>query len=134
MNRLISARTLVASAMALGAVLAVSTAQARTDVTLVVGVNARDVAPVQYQPIPARIADGQRHGVPSGHDRDRFEQDSRRGGVMGDADRDGVPNRFDPDSRFYDARATFRHAQWGDFDRDGVVNQFDRAPRNPRRH
>ena len=49
-------------------------------------------------------------------------------------DRDGIPNRFDRDSRFYDARATWRHAQWGDFDRDGVLNQFDRAPRNPRRH
>ena len=59
---------------------------------------------------------------------------SRRGGPMGDADRDHIPNMFDRDSRFYDARATWRHAQWGDFDRDGVVNQFDSAPRNPRRY
>lgn len=133
MNRLLSARSLLASVLALGAVLAVPAAQARTDVTVVVGVSAPDVVPVQYQPMPARIADRQPHGVPFGHDRDRFEQDWRRGGVMGDGDRDGVPNRFDPDSRFYDARATFRHARWGDFDRDGVVNEFDRAPRNPRR-
>jgi hypothetical protein len=64
------------------------------------------------------------------HDRDRFD----RRGALGDADRDGIPNKFDRDSRFYDARATVRHPQWGDFDRDGVANQFDRAPRNPRRH
>jgi hypothetical protein len=71
------------------------------------------------------------------HDRDRFDRFDRHGnrrGAFGDADRDGIPNRFDRDSRFYDARATYRHAQWGDFDRDGVVNQFDRAPRNPRRY
>jgi hypothetical protein len=50
-----------------------------------------------------------------------------------DADRDGIPNRFDR-VRASTMRARWRHAQWGDFDRDGVVNQFDRAPRNPRRH
>ncbi len=65
---------------------------------------------------------------------DRFDRNGRRGGPMADADRDGIPNMFDRDSRFYDARASFRHPQWGDFDRDGVVNQFDRAPRNPRRY
>lgn len=133
MNRLLSVSSLVASVLALGAVLAAPAAQARTNVTFAVTVNAPDVVPVQHQPIPARIADRQPHSVPFGHGRDRFDLDSRRGGVMGDADRDGVPNRFDPDSRFYDARATFRHARWGDFDRDGVVNQFDHAPRNPRR-
>lgn len=119
MTRLISTRSLVASAIALGAVLAVSGAQARTD--------------VQYQHAPVHTIERQPVSAPFGHDRDRFEQ-SNRGGPFGDADHDGVPNRFDRDSRYYDARATYNHPRWGDYDRDGVVNQFDRFPRNPRRH
>ena len=115
MNRIFSIKTLIASAIALGAIAAGSAAQARTEVTV-----------IHAQP----------QTVQFGHDSDRFARNDRfdRRGPMGDADRDGIPNRFDRDSRFYDARATFRHAQWGDFDRDGVVNAFDRAPRNPRRH
>jgi hypothetical protein len=121
MNHLFSAKSLVASAIALGAIVAGSAAHARTDVTI-----------VHAQP----------QTVQFGHDSDRFERHGRfdrfdrfdRRSPMGDADHDGIPNRFDRDSRFYDARATWRHAQWGDFDHDGVVNAFDRAPRNPRRH
>ena len=125
MNRLLSTKSLIASAIALGAVVAGSAAHAGTEVKLVVGVN----SPHGYvQPAPAAHL----QTVQFGHD--RFDRSDRRGGALGDADRDGIPNRFDRDSRFYDARATFRHPQWGDFDRDGVVNQFDRAPRNPRRH
>jgi hypothetical protein len=139
MNRLFSTKSFIASAIALGALVAGSAAHARTDVTLVVGLNTphRYVQPapvfVQHQQIPlqARTIYTRPQTVQFGHDRDRFD---RRGGALGDADRDGIPNKFDRDSRFYDARATQRHAQWGDFDRDGVVNQFDRAPRNPRRH
>ena len=111
MIRFISTKSLIASAIALGAVVAGSAAHARSDVTLAIYTQPQTV---QFD-----------------HGRDRFD---RRGGALGDADRDGIPNRFDRNSRFYDARATYRHAQWGDFDRDGVVNQFDRAPRNPRRH
>ena len=125
MNRLFSTKSLVASAIALGAVVAGSAAHARTDETLVV-----DLSPQHryVQPAPVFVPP---QPVPVGYDRfDRFD----RRGAFGDADRDGVPNKFDRDSRFYDARATYRHVQWGDFDRDGVVNQFDRAPRNPRRY
>ena len=145
MNRIFSTKSLIASAIALGAVVAGSAAHARTDVTLVVDLNPpqRYVQPapvfVQHQQIPlqARTIYTQPQTVQFGHDRDhydRFDRFDGRRGALGDADRDGIPNRFDRDSRFYDARATWRHAQWGDFDRDGVVNQFDRAPRNPRRH
>ena len=119
MNRIFSTKTLVASAIALGAIVAGSAAHARTDVIL-----------VQHQ--ADRTFQVQPQTVQFGHDRDRFDRYDRRS-PMGDADRDGIPNKFDRDSRFYDARATWRHAQWGDFDRDGVVNAFDRAPRNPRR-
>ena len=148
MNRLFSTKSFIASAIALSALVAGSAAHARTDVTLVVGLNTphRYVQPapvfVQHRQVPlqARTIYTQPQTVQFGHDRDRFDRfvrfdgRNRRGGALGDADRDGIPNKFDRDSRFYDARATQRHARWGDFDRDGVVNQFDRAPRNPRRH
>ncbi len=122
MIRIFSTRSLIAAAIALGAVAGGSVAHARSDVVHL-----------------------QTQTVQFGHDSDRFDRHDRfdhrdmrdqryRRGALGDADRDGIPNRFDRDSRFFDARATYRHVQWGDFDRDGVVNQFDRAPRNPRRH
>jgi len=60
--------------------------------------------------------------------------DNGRGGVMGDADRDEVPNRFDVVSRFYDAGATSRHVQWEDFDRDVCVTRRPRPAQNPRRY
>jgi hypothetical protein len=63
--------------------------------------------------------------------RDQRGHDQR---AFRDADRDGIPNLYDRDSRLYDHRAARRHAQWGDSDRDGVVNAYDRAPNNPRRH
>jgi len=73
-------------------------------------------------------------GEPYGHQQPAPRHFGRdRGGPSGDADRDGIPNLFDRDSRFYDARAARRSAEWGDWDRDGVVNRFDRFPRNPRR-
>jgi hypothetical protein len=142
MIRLFSTKTLTASAIALGAVVAGSAAHARTDVALVVDLNLpnRYVQPgpvfVQHQQVAvqARTIYRQPQTVQFDHDHDRFDRNNRRGGALGDADRDSIRNKFDRDSRFYDVRATQRHAQWGDFDRDGVVNQFDRAPRNPRRH
>jgi hypothetical protein len=142
MIRLFPTKYLLASAIALGAVVAGSAAHARTDVTQAVDLNSphRHAQPapvfVQHQQVPvqARTIVAQPQTVQFDHERDRFDRNNHRGGVLGDADRDGVPNKFDRDSRFYDARATYRHAQWGDFDRDGFVNQFDRAPRNPRRH
>lgn len=123
MTHFLSTKTLVASAIALGAIVAGSAAHARTDVIL-----------VQHE--QARTIYTQPQTVQFDHDRDRFDRNDRfeRRGPFGDADRDGIPNKFDRDSRFFDARATWRHAQWGDFDRDGVVNAFDRAPRNPRWH
>jgi hypothetical protein len=73
-------------------------------------------------------------GEPYGHPQPVPERFGRhRGGPFGDADRDGIPNRYDRDSRFFDPRETRRSAEFGDWDRDGVVNRFDRFPRNPRR-
>jgi hypothetical protein len=140
MNRFSCTKTFVATALALAAALAGSAAHARTDVRLVVAVNTPQGAAqptsvfVQHRPYgqPAPVYT-QPQPVPWGHDRDRFDRNDRRFGPFGDADRDGVPNAYDRDSRFYDARATRRHAQWGDADGDGVANRFDRAPRNPYR-
>lgn len=112
MKRLFTAKPLVAAALALSVLAGTSAmAQSRHDGRHSGVVIERHV----YQP-PAPA---------------HFRRD--RGGPMGDSDRDGIPNRFDPDSRFYDHRAARRSAEWGDWDRDGVVNKFDRFPRNPRR-
>ena len=116
MNRLFSTKSFIATAIALGAVVAGSAAHAGTNVTLVVG----QTSSRYVQPAPLYV---QPQVVQYGHERfernernERWERNDRR------------------DSRFYDARATYRHARWGDFDHDGVPNQFDRAPYNPRRH
>jgi hypothetical protein len=129
MKRLFSAKALVAATVALGAVAAASAAHARSDVILSIGVNAPygyvQPAPVYVQPRPVYV---QPQTVYYGHDR-RYE----RSGPWGDWDRDGVPNRFDRDSRFYDPRAAHGHRGWGDADRDGVQNRYDHAPTNPYR-
>jgi hypothetical protein len=82
-------------------------------------------APVYVQPRPVYV---QPQTVYYGHDR-RYE----RSGPFGDWDRDGIPNRFDRDSRFYDPRVAYRHGGWRDADRDGVPNRYDHAPTNPYR-
>lgn len=128
MNRFTSfTKSLVVAGVAFGAIAAASVAQARTDVAVTIA-----ATPVQYHVQPAPVYNG--------HDRwdnrhdNRWDHRFERGGPDGDSDRDGIPNRFDRDSRFYDARAAYRHAAWGDYDHDGVPNRFDRAPYNPRRH
>src|SRR4051794_12402132 len=132
MNRLFSTKSFIATAIALGAVVAGSAAPPGTNITPVVGQTpSRD-----WQRAPGGA---QLQTVQYRHDNDRFDRNvrwdrnDRRDTAFGDSDRDGIPNKFDRDSRFFDARATYRHAQWGDADRDGVPNQFDRAPNNPRR-
>jgi hypothetical protein len=113
MHRPFTAKCLIAAAIALSAAAATSVmAQSRYD-------ERRSIAV----------------GEPYGHQQPgpRHDHRDRRGGPFGDADRDGIPNRFDRDSRFYDHREARRSAEWGDWARDGVVNRFDRFPRNPRR-
>jgi hypothetical protein len=116
MKHLFSTKPLVAAAIALGTLGAAGMAQARDMV--------HDDA--RY-PVAVGEPYGHQRPAPVDHRHDR------RGGALGDADRDGIPNLYDRDSRFYDHRATRNHPEWGDFDRDGVPNKFDRAPRNSRR-
>jgi hypothetical protein len=129
MKRLFSAKTLVAVTVALGAVAVASAAHARSDVILSIGLNAPygyvQPAPVYVQPQSLYV---QPQTVYYGHDR-RYD----RSGPFGDWDRDGIPNRFDRDSRNYDPRVAYRHGGWGDRDHDGAPNRFDRAPNNPYR-
>jgi hypothetical protein len=118
MKRLFSAKTLAVAAVALGAVGLASAAHARSDVTFSIGVNAPygyvqpaygyaqpaygyvepapvyiDPQPVYVQPQPVYV---QPQTVYYGHDR-RWEHRGRweRRGPWGDADHDGVPNRYD---------------------------------------
>lgn len=151
MNRLFSAKPLVTAAVVLGAVVAASAAHARSDVTLSIGVNAPygyvQPAPVYVQPQPVYVQPRPAYVQPQpvyvqpqpvyvhpqagyyGHER-RYE----RRGPYGDWDGDGVPNRFDRDSRYYEPRAGHRHGGWGDADGDGVPNRHDRRPHNPYRY
>ena len=137
MKRLFSARTFAAAALALGAVGVASAAHARSDVMLSIGVNAPygyvQPAPVYVAPQPVYVQPRSVYVQPQAvyyrHDR-RID----RSGPYGDSDRDGVPNIYDRDSRYYDARLAQRHGSWGDADHDGVPNRYDRAPNNPYRY
>ncbi len=126
MKRLFSAQPLVAAVLALGAFGATSQAQAADGLQVRIAIGQPQVVhPVQHRAYDGRF---DRH--------DRFDRRDHQGNheqrAFRDADRDGIPNLYDRDSRFYDQRAARRHAQWGDYDRDGVVNAHDRAPHNPR--
>jgi hypothetical protein len=156
MTRLFPARTFAAAALALGAVGAASVAHARSDVVLSIGVNAPygyvqpspvyvEPQPVYVQPQPVYVQPEPAYVQPEpvyvqprtvyyGHER-RWEHRWERRGAYGDWDGDGVPNIYDRDSRYYDARLAHRHGGWRhDADRDGVPNRYDRAPNNPYRY
>ena len=126
MQRLFSAKPVLAAAIALGSLAAASGAHAglvsNAVVSVSVGAPVRHVqpAPVYVQPAPVYV---QPHRVQA--PQHRYE--SR--GPWGDADRDGIPNRYD---RHDDRRVAYR-GPWGDADRDGVPNRYDRAPYNPYR-
>ena len=150
MKNLISAKPLFAAALVVGAFAAASAAHARTDVVFSIGVPAPygyvqpqpvyvEPQPVYVQPRPVYVEPQPVYVQP----RPAYVQPqpvyyggyrtSQRWGAWGDADRDGVPNVYDRDSRFYDPRAAHRHGGWGDADRDGVPNRYDHAPANPYR-
>lgn len=140
MKRLFSAKTLVVASLALGAVGLASAAHARSDVVLSIGLNVPVAGyvhqapayvvpqPVYVQPRAAYVQPQTVYYGDGRHDR-RWE----RRAAWRDADRDGVPNIYDRDSRFYDARLA-RRGGWRDADHDGVANRYDNAPRNPYRY
>jgi hypothetical protein len=130
MKRIFSAKPLIAAAVALGAVMAASAAHARSDVVVSIGLNAPvghvQPRPVYVQPQPVYV-----HPRPAYYGHTYYAQ---RNGPQGDSDRDGVANRFDRDSRWFDPRAAYRQGGRRDADHDGVPNRADRAPQNPYRY
>jgi hypothetical protein len=137
-----SAKSLVAASVALGAVVAASTAHARSDVFVSIGLNVPvrhvEPAPVYVQPQPVYVQPQPVYVQPRpayhGHRDYGDRYYAQRSGPQGDSDRDGVANRFDRDSRWFDPRAAYRHGGRRDADRDGVPNRADRAPHNPYRY
>jgi hypothetical protein len=149
MKRLFCAKPLLAAALAFGALAAASAAHARSDVVFSIGVQAPygyaepqpvyvHPQPVYVQPAPVYVQPQPVYTQPQPvYVQPQVVYGSHRGyerrGAWGDADRDGVPNIYDRDSRFHDARGGHRARVWGDADRDGVPDRYDRAPRNPYR-
>lgn len=120
MKRIFNAKHLLAAAIGIGALAVASAAQARSDVFFSIGFNAPygyvqpapayvpppsvyyQPAPVYYQPAPVYYEPAPVYYQPQtiyyaprpAHYGHRHRAHDRRGG-WGDADRDGVPNRYD---------------------------------------
>jgi hypothetical protein len=105
MNRIFSAKPLLAAAIAIGALGAATAAQARSDVVFSIGINAPlgyvQPAPVYVQPAPVYY--------------------------------ESQPVYYQSQPVYYvnHHRAHNRRGAWRDADRDGVPNKYDRAPGNP---
>jgi hypothetical protein len=142
MKRLSFTKPVLATVIGLGALVAASAAQARSDVYFSIGVQAPyeyvQPAPVYVQPAPVYVQPQPVYVQPQpvyvqpqpvyGQRYDSYGWQRHRG-PWGDSDRDGVPNIRDRDSRYYDGHRGHRGGR--DADRDGVPNRFDRAPHNP---
>ncbi|TFZ04795.1 hypothetical protein [Ramlibacter rhizophilus] len=141
----------LAAALVLGGLGAASTAHAGPDVSFSVGINVPfgyvqpapvygpppvyvqpapvyvQPRPVYVQPHPVYVQPAPVYGQPGWGQHFRG---GHRGGPWGDADRDGVPNRYD---RHWSGRHGHHghNGRRGDRDGDGVPNRFDRAPHNP---
>ena len=142
MKRLFSAKPIVATAIALGAVVAASAAHARSDVVFSIGVNTPGYIvpapvyvqphPVYVQPRPVYVQPQPIYVQPRAYYGGGYY--AQRSGPYGDWDRDGVANRFDRDSRWFNPRSAHHYGGRRDADRDGVPNRADRAPHNPYRY
>jgi len=121
MNRFISAKPILAAAIAFGSLAAATAAHARTDVQLSIGVPGVYVqpAPVYVQPQPVYVQPRPVYVQPQ-------------------------PVYVQPQGYYYggdrhehrgwgEGRWERRHGAWGDADGDGVPNRYDRAPGNPYR-
>jgi hypothetical protein len=108
MNRLSTAKTLAIAALGFGALAATSAAHARSDVYFSIGIDAPvryvQPAPVYVQPAPVYVQPQpvyvqprpiRYHGYSNGYGHGHGHRHHHRRGPWGDADRDGVPNRYD---------------------------------------
>jgi len=118
MNRFFSARNLLAATAAVGGLVLASAAQARTDVSVQIGFPVPyahvQSAPVYVQPAPVY-----------GH-RPVYVQPAP---AYGHRPVYAQPQPVYYGHRHWNER----RGAWGDADRDGVVNRYDRAPHNPYR-
>ena len=134
MKHLISAKSLAAIALTLGAFAAASSAHARSDVYFSVGVQVPGIY-VQPRPIYMPAPDHYRR-----HDGQHWQRRSPYG------DRDGIANVYDSGGPRNQWRQSRLYGPYGDFDRDGVRNKwdrdvdgdgipnhYDRVPHNPNR-
>lgn len=125
MKRLISAKPLLAAAIAFGTLAAASAAHAKTDVFLSIGVPGVYVepAPVYVQPQPVYVQPEPVYVQP----RPVYVQPEP-------VYVQPQPVYVQPRPYYYEGhRHGRRHGPWGDADRDGVPNRFDHAPFNPYR-
>ena len=120
MKRILSAKSIAAAALVLGAFGAATAAHARSDVVFSVGVQ----VPGAYgyvQPAPVYVETQPVYVAP----RPVYVQPQYGWSQNGWDDRDGWRHHRHQ-------RASFR-GPWGDYDRDGVANRYDRFPGNPYR-
>jgi hypothetical protein len=122
MKRLISAKTLAAAAVAIGAIGVASAAHARSDVFFSIGVQAPygyvQPAPVYVQPQPNFVPYPPAYYGNGYYNNGYYDN--------------GATIVYERDHRRH-YRNGHRSGPWGDADRDGVVNRYDRAPHNPYR-
>ena len=115
MRNLISAKPLLAAALAVGTLAAASAAHARTDVSVSIGLPLAGYvqpAAVYVQPQPVYVQPQPVYMRPQ-----------------------PVYVQSQPVYYYDDGHRGHRHHRgWGDRDRDGVPNRYDRAPGNPYRY
>ena len=121
MNRLFSAKPLLAAAIAIGALATVSAAQARSDVVFSIGLNAAPYGYVQPAPVYAQPAPVYYEPTPVYYE-------------PTPAYYQPAPVYYQSSPVYYTNYRTYRHHGWRDSDHDGVPNRFDRQPNNPYRH
>ena len=121
MNRLISAKPLLAVAIAFGSLAAASAAHARSDVFFSVGIPAPvyvQPQPVYVQPQPVYVQPRTVYVQPQGYYYGGYREEHRG---------------WEGERHHYNQHYAQRNGPWGDTDRDGVPNRYDRAPNNPNR-
>ena len=125
MNRLLSAKPLLAAAVALGGLGLASAAQARTDVFLSLGV------PVYSQPAPVYVQPAPVYSQPTPVYVQPTPVYAQPGVVYYGQERGWREHEWR--EREWRRHHEHRDGPWGDADHDGVPNRYDRAPMNPYR-
>lgn len=156
MKHVISTQALAAVAIALGTLVATSSAQARSDVYFSIGLQVPGMyvqsAPLYVQPAPVYVHPRAVY-VPAPVHYGRYDDGRRYGGQQwqgsgpyGGHNRDGIANVYDSGGPRHQARSSRLYGPYGDLDRDGIMNQrdrdvdgdgvrnrHDRVPNNPNR-